>query len=148
MPKTARGSSKKNNFVHYSFPYVKFHGNSYPLIPIGLKRGKKKVNTFALLDSGASYSVFRPEIAEALGLNRKKKKVLHLGTPNGGVDISLSKVEVSVEKTKFFTSIGFSKGYAANFNILGRKGFFNRFSVCFNEIMKTVVMVPLNRLQK
>jgi len=134
-------SNKK--FVHYEFPYVKFHGRSYPLIPIRLKNKKYSVNTFALIDSGASFSVFRPDIAQALHLPIKSINSIRMGTPLGGLEIAISKVEIQVGKTKIQTRIGFSKNFSSSFNILGRDGFFRHFSVCFNEMMKTVIMVPL-----
>lgn len=136
---------KKSIYRHYAFPYVRFHDNHYPLIPLTIKRGVHEVNTFALLDSGASISVFKPEIARALGMPRKRKSLVHLGTANGGVDIEITKVEIMVGETRFKSKIGFSDKYSAQFNILGREGFFHRFSVCFNEIMKTVILVPIKR---
>ena len=130
----------------YQFPYVKFHGKFYPLIPIALSRGPRSVNTFALLDSGASISVFRPEIAEALDIPRGKRTGVRLGTSSGGVDIGVEKVRVEVGTTSFNARIGFSKAFAASFNILGRESFFYKFSICFNEISRTVLMVPLEDL--
>jgi hypothetical protein len=132
----------------YQFPYVRFHGKFYPLIPIALSRGEKSVNTFALLDSGASISVFRPEIAEALGIPKQKRTGMRLGTASGGVDIGITKVQVEVGRTMFDARIGFSRNFAASFNILGREGFFHKFSICFNEISRTVLMVPLEDLPR
>jgi hypothetical protein len=127
----------------YQFPYVRFHGKFYPLIPIALSRGPRSVNTFALLDSGASISVFRPEIAEALDIPRGNRTGMRLGTASGGVDIGITRVTVEVGKTAFRAKIGFSKTYAASFNIIGRETFFHKFSICFNEMSRTVLMVPL-----
>ncbi len=131
---------------HYQFPYVKFHGNFYPLIPLTLHHKKKSVKTFALVDSGASVSMFRPEIAHALRLPKAGREGIRLGTANGKVDIGVAKIGVEVEQTKFSAKIGFSETYAASFNILGRESFFHHFSICFNEMMRTVVLVPLRSL--
>jgi hypothetical protein len=140
--------SSNNKPPYYEFPYVKFHGRSYPLIPISINNKKNIVNTFALIDSGASFSVFRPDIATALHLPLKSSRSMKMGTPLGGLDIAISAVEMKVGDTKFKTRIGFSKNFTASFNILGREGFFRHFSVCFNEAMKTVIMVPLRGLPK
>jgi hypothetical protein len=131
----------------YQFPYVRFHGKFYPLIPIALSRGTRSVNTFALLDSGASISVFRPEIAEALDIPRTRRTGMRLGTASGGVDIGITRVRVEVGSTAFDARIGFSRAFAASFNILGRESFFHKFSICFNEISRTVLMVPLEDLR-
>lgn len=130
---------------YYEFPYVKLHGQSYPLIPIRLKKGRSHINTIALLDSGATISVFRPEIAKALKVSFSKKGNMRLGTAVGGINIDVEKVQVQIGETQFISKIGFSESPAAKFNILGREGIFLNFSVCFNEIMKTVIMVPVRR---
>lgn len=128
---------------HYHFPYVKFHGRYYPLIPITLSKGRYSVNTFALIDSGASMSVFRPEIARALRIPLRGKSNVRLGTANGGVNIAVTQVQIEVEDEKFMSEVGFSHTYATSFNIIGREGFFRRFSIVFNEIMKTVILMPV-----
>ena len=130
----------------YQFPYVRFHGKYYPLIPLTLNRESRTVNTFALLDSGASISVFRPEIAEALGIKPGKKAGVRLGTATGGLDIGVSRIKVEIGQTAFNANVGFSREYAASFNIIGRESFFRQFSICFNEISRTVLMVPLEDL--
>lgn len=71
---------------------------------------------------------------------------MRLGTAGGGMDIGVFRVEVQVEDTVLSAKIGFSNNYEVSFNILGRESFFNRFSICFNEIMKTVILVPLGRM--
>ncbi len=126
---------------------MKFHGKHYPLIPLTLRRGEHFVSTFALIDSGASISVFRPEIARALHLPKNRRAGVRLDTASGKVDIGVATVGVEVEQTSFKAKIGFSDTHAASFNILGRESFFNRFSICFNEIMRTVLMVPLKDLR-
>ncbi len=138
--------SKKINFHPISFPYVRFHDAYYPLIPVTLKRGRTLVRTFALIDSGASFSVFRPEIARALKIHQHKKKPVRLGTANGGVDIALERVQLEVGPVVINSTIGFTSTQATTFNIIGRHGFFSKFSICFNEIMKTVVLVPLSSI--
>ena len=137
---------KKKPFVHYEFPYVRFHGKFYPLIPITLKNGSRRVSTFALLDSGASVCVFRPEIAKALGLSLKSSPSIRLGTASGGVDVAMRPVTLEIQQTRFRSKVGFSNHHVATVNILGREGFFKNFSIAFNEIMKTVVLVPLEKL--
>lgn len=146
MPKSNTKSNSPYVIVRYKFPYARFHGKSYPLIPVTLSRGRRRVNTFALLDSGASISVFRPEIAKALRVSNKGRSQMRLGTGGGGVDIRISKIHMQIKDTRFMANIGFADGLAPRFNILGREGFFRHFSICFNEIMKTVILVPLRKL--
>src|SRR5262245_40981351 len=109
---------QKRGLVRYEFPYVRFHERSYPLIPITLRRGSYSVNTFAFIDSGASISVFRPEIARALRIPIHTKKSSRYGTASGGVNIGVSHVEMIVENSRFKSKVGFSDSYVANFNII------------------------------
>ena len=146
MSRSRTNSASHSSPLRYEFPYVRFHHQYYPLIPVTLRKGKFSVSTFALLDSGASISVFRPEIAKALRLRAAKKDSMRLGTANGGVDIGVVPVRIQVKSTSFRARIGFSSTEAAGFNILGREGFFRKFSIVFNEMMKTVIMVPLDRM--
>ena len=133
--------------LHYQFPYVKFHGKYYPLIPLTLSRAGRAVSTFALIDSGASISVFRPEIADALRLSKKDRENFSLSTADGRLGIGVAKIGIAIEETRFSAKIGFSDTTAASFNILGRENIFSRFSICFNEIMKTVILVPLESVK-
>ncbi len=147
MSKRPSAKPPRRALTRYTFPYVRFHDRAYPLIPLTLKRGRFSVNTFALIDSGASISVFRPEIAKALHIPLHNRRSSTYGTAGGGVNIGVSPVVMEIEDTRFKTRIGFSDSYVASFNILGREGFFHRFSICFNEIMRTVILVPLHKMR-
>ena len=50
------------------FPYVERGGQLFPIIEVGIGYESKKFRFKALIDSGASLSVFRPEVADALGI--------------------------------------------------------------------------------
>lgn len=124
------------------FPYVRFHRHFYPLIPVSLHRRGRAVNTFALIDSGASVSVFRPEIAKELGLASGKKAGIRLGTATGGVHIETTGLNLEIAGLRFRATVGFPRRAAAGFNILGREGFFGRFNVCFDERNRRVILTP------
>ena len=51
------------------FPYILRHGQLYPVIPVTLICAGRAIDTYALVDSGASVSLFQSEMAEALGLD-------------------------------------------------------------------------------
>ena len=40
------------------FPYQLFRGSYYPIIPVTMINNEKKVNTSAIVDSGASISIY------------------------------------------------------------------------------------------
>ena len=57
------------------FPYYKnSQGDYYPIVPLVLWHGLQKLNTDALIDSGATISIFQPAIAEFLGIKIESGK--------------------------------------------------------------------------
>lgn len=54
----------------------------------------------------------------------------------------LHKVLVSTAGKEFIATIGFSKGLGVGFYIIGRKGIFDNFVVCFNEKEKQIEFKP------
>lgn len=48
----------------YKFSYLTLREKHYPIVPIKLYYGNNAVKTYALVDSGATLSVFRAEIAD------------------------------------------------------------------------------------
>ena len=52
-------------------PYSHLGGLYYPLVPVTLAG---RIKTLALVDSGASFSVFKVEVARELGISIKKGK--------------------------------------------------------------------------
>ena len=65
----------------FSFPYKRFGNRILPIIPVKIKNGIKSILTEAYMDSGASVSIFNVEIAEVLGIDYTKGKVIYpLGT--------------------------------------------------------------------
>lgn len=119
--------------MKYEYPYVKFRNQYFPLVPLKIKFKRKFINTLALVDSGASISLFKPEIATQLGIEVEKGKETLLEGISGKISIYLHQVLLQVEKIKFLTTISFSEEYTASFNLIGRKDFFNHFSITFDE---------------
>lgn len=124
------------------FPYVRYQGAWYPVIPVHMSFGAKRLFTLALVDSGASVSFFRPEIAEALGVAFKGRRTSRLGTAKGAVDIAMSRVMLTVAGRRFQTTIGFSAEPSAPFNIIGRDGFFTEFQVTFDDKARRLSLRP------
>ena len=68
------------------FPYkTDAKGNTFPVIPLTLQFRNKKKDFFALIDSGATVSIFRAEVADALGIEIEKGKQLYLGGVGGNI---------------------------------------------------------------
>lgn len=123
---------RKSNLI--LFPYkVDVSGNGFPVVPLSLDVGTKKREFFALVDSGATVSIFRSEVAESLGINIEKGKAIYLGRVGGRIKGYLHKIKIEVAGKKFFCPIVFSHEYTVSFNLLGREAFFRQFKIIFEE---------------
>jgi hypothetical protein len=131
-----------DNLALNSFPYRKdVSGQYFPVIPLVLKYGHKKIDTDALIDSGATFSVFQPAIADYLGIKIDSGKKLVLGGVGGRIKGYLHKLEINVSDKMFTCPIVFSREYLVSFNLLGRKDVFNKFKITFDERKKIVELV-------
>jgi len=117
-----------------NFPYkTDAQGNSFPVIPLSLKFSNKKKEFFALVDSGATISIFRTEVAESLGIDVSNGKEIYLGGVGGRIKGHIHKLEVEVAGKQFTCPIVFSYEYLVSFNLLGRAAFFEKFKIIFEE---------------
>lgn len=119
--------------MKYEYPYVKFRNQCFPLIPLRIEFQRKHLNTLALVDSGASISLFKPEIAIQLGIEVEKGKEILLEGISGKISIYLHRVSFQVGEKRFVATVGFSEEYVASFNLIGRKDFFANFLITFDE---------------
>ncbi len=122
------------------FSYFEKDGQYFPIIEIKLKGLKKGIIVNALIDSGASFSVFRSEIAEELGIILEKGKKIYLTGIGGRILGYIHEVPVSLSSKKFRCKIVFSPEFNVSFNLLGRDNFFLPFIISFLERNKKVVI--------
>ncbi len=122
------------------FSYFTLRERHYPLIPIKLYYGDKNVKTYALLDSGSTLSVFRNEITEDLGIEIHSGQERMLQSASSLIKVFIHPLTVEINKERFGMNTGFSSDLVTSFNISGRKGFFERFRVTFDERQKKIVM--------
>jgi len=122
------------------FSYLEKDGQYFPIIEVKLKSHKSELIVKALVDSGASFSVFRPEIAQELGLDLEKGKRIYLTGIGGRILGYLHKVSVSVGNKNFICKIIFSPEFNVSFNLLGRDNFFMPFIISFFEKNKKIII--------
>lgn len=126
--------------MKFVFPYIKKAANFYPAIDIRLLGKQDSIIIKALIDSGASFSVFRPEIAEQIGVKIERGKRIYLEGIGGRILGYIHKVPVRVGNKKFACRIVFSREFTVSFNLLGRDNFFTKFLITFDENKKEVVL--------
>lgn len=119
-------------------PYEMIEGVQLPIIRIIIK---EKISTLALVDSGASFSIFQGEIASEVGINLEKGKLVKVRGIGGTIKGYQHILPIEVGNLKFKCKIIFSREYKEDFNILGRVNFFEQFElVGFRENHKETIL--------
>ncbi len=122
------------------------HGRFAPIVYLQVWTGNRWLYLQAYVDSGASWSVFHVDVAQLLGikLNKAKRRYVELG--NGSVlPIYLQRIKVRFAGVEFVVPAGFSDALHMGFNLMGRAGFFNRFSMSFNDRVRALTVTRLTR---
>jgi len=117
-----------------SFPYRQdAKGDYFPVVELVISFKDKFIRTSALIDSGATTSIFRSDIAEQLGMKIEQGKEVYLSGVGGRIKGYLHRVKIEVAGKKFTCPIIFSYEYTVSLNLLGREGFFKKFVIVFDE---------------
>ena len=115
------------------FPYMELTFGSSPIIPVGLE-AEKRTRTLAYVDSGATYSIFSHEVGSVLGLELKTGERIYVTVGDGGsIPVYIHSVTIRIGDLEFRSKVGFSEKLGIGVNILGRRTFFDRFLICFND---------------
>ena len=122
------------------FSYFKRGSQYYPLIDIELIGPKGSLVVKALIDSGASCSLFQPEIADYLGIPVDGGQRVYFQGIKGEIFGYLHRVSVRLNHKKFNCYIAFSNQLEVSFNILGRNNFFLPFLITFNEKYQKILI--------
>jgi len=154
-------SSDKINFK-YKTEYVPNKDGDYvpvekPKIEVVFRRfsetktkNNKEFRTFALIDSGADYSFLPKQIAELLHLDIDESDQ-RIYTIAGELKVWTSQVHVEIPlRGKRPIQVGMidlhimpfdvEEKYLQKLIILGRKDFFDKFSITFNEHTKSIML--------
>lgn len=126
--------------MRLEFDYLKKRGQAFPVIDVELSNAGKIIKLKALVDSGASFSVFRPEVAEFLGIEIKNGQPVYLTGIGGRILGYTHKLAIKIGGRRFVCKIVFSKEFTVSFNILGRDNFFMPFLITFMEKQKKIVL--------
>ncbi len=116
----------------HEFNYTKIRGRTFPIVPITIVT-ESRVKTLALIDSGASISLFKSTIANKLGISIQDGKSESMGGISGKITVYIHDIMVNFEDDEFICKVGFSEEYSSSFNILGRDNFFKHFLITFDE---------------
>lgn len=126
--------------MRQEFSYFEKDNQYFPIIEVRLKSSKSEINVKALIDSGASFSVFRPEIAQELGIVLEKGKKVYLTGIGGRILGYLHELYITLGNKTFRCKIVFSPEFNVSFNLLGRDNFFLPFIISFLEKNKKIII--------
>lgn len=131
--------TKKKLIYHY----LPIDGRLSPVVPLGIGYRGKWRRVEAYVDSGATYSLFHPEIGVELGITIEQGTKVWVQTASGDfLPVYLHLMDVQLGFQRFQTEIGFSDRLGVKFNLLGRSSFFERFEICFSDFARTVTFIP------
>lgn len=125
------------------FPYLYRKKNKYPIVPIILKFEDRELKTEALIDSGASISVFNKSISDYFGISLKSGDEIYLQGIGKKILAYKHKVNLKINDKEFLCNIAFTSKLNVSINILGRDNFFEQFIISFNEKQKEVILLPI-----
>src|SRR3989338_5802221 len=119
-----------------NFNYEKHENFFYPLVPVRVIRFNQSLTVNALIDSGAVISIFKPEVADYLGLPIDRGEKRTSTGISGNIDIYIHNIKIQIFDKSFDCKIAFSRQLKSRFNLLGRDGFFDRHLITFDEKKK------------
>mgnify|MGYP001616252669 CR=1 FL=1 len=125
------------------YKYQFFEGEFLPVVNIALKSKKDSIKLKAFIDTGASYCLVHADVTEILGIDLEAGEKTEMVLGDGNIlTVYLHEMAVSIGEIEFNARIGFSKGLGTGFDIIGRKGIYDKFIVSFNERDKEVEFIP------
>ena len=96
-------------------------------VPVLLQSGTNSVRLAASIDTGATFCLFRSEVAEALGLDLASAASKRFRTAAGSFEAFGHDVEITVLGMTTFSTVYFFAAASINKNALGRVGWLDRF---------------------
>lgn len=117
----------------------------YPTVKIGLVNPKTKkvfADYLVLVDSGASACVFHAGIGEVIDIDIKTGKEFPLRGVIGVGKQFLHPATLTIGGHSMEIEVGFSYDLAIPFGLLGQKGFFEKFRICFDLPKREFEITP------
>lgn len=116
-----------------SFDYKRIEKYYFPILEVKVSKNNVSAFVDGLLDSGALVSLFTKNLADALNIKIEEGRKEFLGSIGKPITIFIHDLEFEVLGKKFTCPVAFSKEFEADFNIIGRLGFFEHFIITFDD---------------
>jgi len=122
------------------FSYQFFRDSYFPIIPLTIIKNNKKINTSAVVDSGAAISIFNSRVTTPIELDIESGEKHIFQGASAKLIGYIHKVRMVIGGSEIECEVAFSDELSTSFNLLGRQGVFDNFRVCFDG--KTVEFAP------
>ncbi len=130
-----------DTFLEY--PYSKIGEKFFPIVPVIIRYENKEFPLEALIDAGATISIFKFEVLKDIGISLEECKRIPLKGIGGSITAYSHKVFLIVSNKTIETEIAFSKELDMKINLIGREGIFDNFIVCYNDKERKVSLTSL-----
>ena len=95
-------------------------------LPVTLISGGEEIRADAFLDTGATYCIFRREVAVSLGIDVEAGASVRVGTVTGGFDAYRHTLTLETLGYSFEVMVYFAAHDGLPRNVLGRRGWLDR----------------------
>ena len=123
-----------------TFTSVHNYGTEAVIVPIELEFAGKLVRTDAFVDTGATFCVFKRELATALDIDVESGTVLRFSTVTGAFEAYGHIVTVKTFGYSFDVLVYFAAFEAFTRNVLGRRGWLDQVQIGLVEYESTLYL--------
>ena len=121
-----------------TFTSIYNYGTEALIIPVELEFADKVVRTDANIDTGATFCVFKRELATALDIDVESGTPLRFSTVTGSFDAYGHVVTVKTFGFSFDVTVYFAAFEAFSRNVLGRRGWLDQVQLGLVEYESTL----------
>ncbi|MFQ5903393.1 MAG: hypothetical protein ACE5JO_06860, partial [Candidatus Binatia bacterium] len=105
-----------------------------PMITVGFKIENVWYPIEVYVDSGSAFTVLHAQMAEGIGFDYRTGDLFYLQVGDGSfIPVYLHDLEFQLGTERCTAKVGFSEKLGVGFNLLGCRGIFERFKICFDE---------------
>ena len=105
-----------------------------------MKHLDREVALDAVVDSGSDISIFDSTAGEQIGIKASRFEQKEIVGVSGSIKANVVKVRARVLDEFFELPVAFVQNYSGPFNIIGRKGFFEKHIITFDEAKLEIVV--------
>lgn len=116
-----------------------------PIIPITILDHR----VWVFVDSGATFTVLSIDDAHRIGIDWEKGRPQMIVVGDGSfIPTYFHDITICIGHIELTAPIGFSERLGVGFNLLGRKGIFEHFKVCFSDKERRITFQQMKEKQK